>query len=150
MTAIDVAIVCLMAICLVIGVGEPLVRRVSYSPQSREGDNETEHLLLQKEMVYGALRDLDFDFQTRKVDQKDYTELRQQLEKEAVQILRQLDAVDPLVVFDNEIEQHVLALRRRDTVTPCDSSREPCFSCGTPLEEDENFCPCCGRALRLL
>jgi hypothetical protein len=150
MTTIDVAIICLMAICIVIGVGEPLVRRVSYSPQSREGDNETEHLLLQKEMVYGAIRDLDFDFQTRKVDQKDYTELRQQLEKDAVQILRQLDAVDPLVVFDNEIEQQVLALRRRDTVTSCDSSREPCSSCGTPLEEDENFCPCCGQALRLL
>jgi len=149
MTAIDVAIIGLMAICVVIGVGEPLVRRVSYSPQSREGDNETEHLLLQKEMVYGAIRDLDFDFQTRKVDQQDYTELRQQLEKEAVQILRQLDAVDPLVAFDNELEQQVLALRQRSTSTSCGSEREACSSCGTPLEEDENFCPFCGHALRL-
>ena len=35
-------------------------------------------------MLYGAIRDLDFDFQTGKVDQKDYAELRQQLEREAV------------------------------------------------------------------
>ena len=149
MTAIDVAIICLMAICVVVGVGEPLVRRVSYSPHGREGDNETERLLLQKEMLYGAIRDLDFDFQTRKVDQKDYAELRQQLEREAVQILRQLDTVDPLVAFDNEIEQQVLALRRRRPSTACGSGREACASCGIPLENDENFCPFCGQALRL-
>ncbi len=100
-------------------------------------------------MLYGAIRDLDFDFQTGKVDQKDYAELRQQLEREAVQILRQLDAVDPLVAFDNELEQQVLALRQRSTSTSCGSEREACSSCGTPLEEDENFCPFCGHALRL-
>jgi zinc-ribbon domain len=149
MTVIDVAIICLMAICVVVGVGEPLVRRPSYRPHSRESDNEIERLLLQKEMVYGAIRDLDFDFQTRKVDQKDYAELHQQLEREAVQILRQLDAVDPLVAFDNAIEQQVLALRQHRTATPCGSDRESCSNCGTSLEEDENFCPFCGQALRL-
>ena len=149
MTAIDIAIICLMAVCVVVGVGEPLVRRLAYRPHGREGDNETERLLLQKEMLYGAIRDLDFDFQTGKVDQKDYAELRQQLEREAVQILRQLDAVDPLVAFDNELEQQVLALRQRSISTSCGSEREACSSCGTPLEEDENFCPFCGHALRL-
>ncbi len=73
MTAIDIAIICLMAVCVVVGVGEPLVRRLAYRPHGREGDNETERLLLQKEMLYGAIRDLDFDFQTGKVDQKDST-----------------------------------------------------------------------------
>jgi hypothetical protein len=92
MTAIDIAAICLMAICLVVGVGEPLVRRRSYGVRGAESDNETERLLLQKEMLYGAIRDLDFDFQTGKVDQKDYAELRQQLEGEAMQVLRQLDA----------------------------------------------------------
>ena len=149
MPAMDVAIICLMALCVVVGVGEPLVRRLSYRPQVREGDNETERLLLQKEMLYGAIRDLDFDFQTGKVDQKDYAEVRQQLEREAVQILRQLDAIDPLVAFDNEIEQQVLALRRRRTSTSCGSERESCSSCGIPFEEEENFCPVCGQALRL-
>ena len=148
MTAIDVAIICLMAVCVVAGVGEPLVRRLAYRQHGREGDNETERLLLQKEMLYGAIRDLDFDLQTGKVDQKDYAELRQQLEREAVQILRQLDAADPLVALDHEIEHQVLALRRPTASTACDSSQKNCFSCGTPLENGENFCPCCGQALR--
>jgi hypothetical protein len=99
-------------------------------------------------MLYGAIRDLDFDFQTGKVDQKDYAELRQQLENEAVQILRQLDAADPPVALDHEIKQQVSALRRYGASTVCGSSRESCFGCGTPLENGENFCPCCGQALR--
>ncbi len=93
------------------------------SKRAAEGDDDTERLLLQKEMLYGAIRDLDFDFQTGKVDQKDYAELRQQLEREAVQILRQLDAADPLVALDHEIEQQVLALRRHSASTVCGAHR---------------------------
>jgi hypothetical protein len=142
MTVIDIAVICLMALCVVIGVGEPLARRWSYREHGHESGADTERLLLQKEMLYGAIRDLDFDFQTGKVDQKDYAELRQQLEREAVQILRQIDATDP------EIEQQVLALRRHSVSTVCGPSREFCFGCGSPLENGENFCPCCGQALR--
>jgi hypothetical protein len=148
MTAIDIVVICLMAICLVVGVGEPLARRQLYSMRGERGDSDTERLLLQKEMLYGAIRDLDFDFQTGKVDQQDYTELRQQLEREALHILRQLDAADPLVALDHEIEHQVLTLRRHRASTVCGSSREACFHCGTPLENGENFCPCCGQALR--
>jgi hypothetical protein len=148
MTVLDIAVICLMAICVVIGVGEPLAWRWSYRVHGPEQGDDTEQLLLQKEMLYGAIRDLDFDFQTGKVDQKDYAELRQQLEREAVHILRQLDAADPLVALDHEIEQQVFALRRHAASTVCGSSRESCFSCGAPLENGENFCPCCGQALR--
>jgi hypothetical protein len=148
MTVIDIAVICLMAICLVVGVGEPLARRRLYSMRAAEGDNDTERLLLQKEMLYGAIRDLDFDFQTGKVDQKDYDELRQQLEGEAVQILRQLDAADSLVALDHEIEQQVLVLRRHSDSTVCGSQRESCSGCGTPLDDSENFCPYCGQAAR--
>jgi hypothetical protein len=148
MTVIDIVVICLMAICLVIGVGEPFARRWAYRVHSHEHGDDTERLSLQKEMLYGAIRDLDFDFQTGKVDQKDYAELRQQLEREAAQILRQLDAVDPLVALDHEIEHQVFALRRYSASTVCGSSRESCCGCGTPLENGENFCPCCGQALR--
>jgi hypothetical protein len=150
MTVIDIAVICLMALCLVIGVGEPLARRWSYGVQGHAEGDDTERLLLQKEMLYGAIRDVDFDFQTGKVDQKDYAELRQQLETEAVHILRQLDAADPLVALDHAIEHHVLALRRHSASPVYGASRASCFSCGTPLEHSEHFCPCCGQVLRRL
>ena len=148
MTAIDIALICLMAIGLVVCVGEPLVRRAAYTSHGREEDYGAESLVLQKEMLYAAIRDLEFDFQTGKVDQKDYGALRRQLEGEAVHVLRQLDAVDPLVRFDNEIERQVLGLRRRHPSTVYGSSPEACPGCGTPLASDDNFCPACGQALR--
>ena len=148
MMAIDVALICLMAIGLVVCVGEPLVRRAAYTSHGREEHNGAESLVLQKEMLYGAIRDLDFDFQTGKVDQQDYGALRRQLEGEAVHILRQLDAVDPLVMFDNEIERQVLGLRRHHTSIVCGSSPETCPGCGTLLDSGDNFCAACGQALR--
>src|SRR5262249_5960958 len=148
MTALDIAIICLMAISLVVCVGEPLVRRAPSKSHGREHNSEVESLVLQKEMLYVAIRDLDFDFQTRKVDPQDYGELRRQLEGEAIHILRQLDAVDPRVVFDNEIERQVIGLRRHRTSTARGSGQGVCPSCGTSLERDDNFCPACGQALR--
>jgi len=72
-------------------------------------------LLLQRDTFYTALRDLEFDFQTGKVDQKDYTELRQQLEREAVYILHLLDAPDSCTPLDAALEQHIALLRQRPT-----------------------------------
>jgi len=148
MMLLDLVVICLMAIGLVVWVGEPLLRRVASPPHGPVDDDSAERLGLQKEMLYVALRDLDFDFQTGKVDQKDYAELRQQLEAEAVQTLRQLDAVDPLVAFDHEVEQQVLSLRRRYPSTAYGAGHALCPSCRTPLESDENFCPACGQALQ--
>src|SRR5215510_6984657 len=72
-------------------------------------------LLLQKDTLYTAIRDLEFDLQTGKVDQKDYAELRQQLEREAVHVLRLLDALDPCTALDAALEQQIALLRQRPT-----------------------------------
>ena len=58
MTIIDLVVMCLMALGVVVGVGEPLARRWLYSVQGHESGNAPERLLLQKEMLYGAIRDL--------------------------------------------------------------------------------------------
>jgi hypothetical protein len=52
MTVIDIAVICLMAICVVIGVGEPLARRWLYQVHGHENGDDTERLLLQKEWLW--------------------------------------------------------------------------------------------------
>jgi hypothetical protein len=91
-------------------VGAPFMHRHRLG---REEDTSV-GLLLQKDTLYTAIRDLEFDFQTGKVDQKDYVELRQQLEREAIHVLRLLDALDPCTALDAALEQHAL-LRQRPT-----------------------------------
>ena len=137
----------LIAVSVLVFIGEPLVRQKLPSALLHSPDQRVEQLSLQKEMLYVAIRDLDFDFHTGKVDQKDYANLRQHLESEAVQILRQLDEVDPLTGLDGEIERQILALRQSSPVKRSPTSALLCSSCAATLQGSENFCPACGQPL---
>ena len=94
-------------------VGAPFMHRQRPCREEDTSASPSAGLLHQKDTLYTAIRDLEFDFQTGKVDQKDYVELRQQLEREAVQVLRLLDTHDPIVALDAALEQHIARLRQR-------------------------------------
>jgi rubrerythrin len=143
--SLDVLVILCMALGLVVFVGEPLVRQTANSGWHSEDTPEMERLSLQKETLYTAIRDLDFDFQTDKVDEKDYAELRHHLEDEALQILRQIDDVDPLAMLDVELERQILALRQH-RASRTRLSQGTCSGCGAILRGDENFCPSCGQS----
>jgi hypothetical protein len=142
----NMVIILLMGLGLVILVAEPLVRPPA-PWQSGNDEPELERLALQKETLYTAIRDLDFDYQTGKVDQGDYAELRQHLEGEALQVLRRLDEVDPLAGLDDELERQILAVRQSRSEAQVGAAAGVCPGCHSPLQGDENFCPACGRHL---
>ena len=91
------------------------MRRPRSSPADDPSAAVRAGLLLQKETLYTAIRDVAFDFQTGKVDQQDYVELRQRLEREAIQVLRLLDTSAPGAALDAALEQHIARLRQRPT-----------------------------------
>jgi hypothetical protein len=147
--SLDIIVIFLVAMGTVVFVGEPLVRRALRPTLPDESEQVMERLSLQKETLYNAIRDLDFDFQTGKVEQKDYVELRQHFEREAIQLLRQIDAVDPLSELDNELERqiHTLHQQRLSSLDLDLSSSSTCPSCKGVLQGDEHFCPSCGQPL---
>jgi hypothetical protein len=148
--SLDTLVIFLMAIGTVVFVGEPLVRRALRPEVAGENEQAMERLSFQKETLYTAIHDLDFDFQTGKVDQKDYTELRQYFEGEAIQLLRQIDAVDPLIELDNELERQIHTLRQQRLSHLGLSSQSTCPRCRGILQGDEHFCPSCGQPLASL
>ena len=148
MTWLDTLVICLMALGLAVWLGEPLIRREAPRRSDHGAAESTEALLLQKETLYTALRDLDFDFQTVKVDEKDYTELRQQLESQALHILRQLDVLDPLARLDQDIELRVAALHSNASASSELTNGSGCPHCNALLVYDDHFCPFCGQSVR--
>lgn len=102
-------------------------------------DIQTPKLHLKKEerreAVISALRDLDFDFKTGKVDEEDYTPLRARLMVEAAQAIEQQQEEDQKL--------EALIQSRRATHQPKDA----CEKCGTPMETGQRFCAKCGSAI---
>ena len=141
----EFALILLMGVAIVVFVGQPLVMRAFPSPPTDVARQDFERLSVQKETLYSAIRDLDFDFQTGKVDHEDYAALRHRLEAEAIQILRQIDRVDPLAELDGELERQILALRQASPPYPSLSiPTVSCIACRVRLHGNENFCPACG------
>ena len=148
MNTADIVVIIIMALGLVVWVGEPLVRRGRLREAAVDAQGDViERLTLQKETLYTAIRDLDFDLQTGKVDADDHAVLRRQMEEEAADILRQLDLADPLADLDLVAEQQILAYRQQEDAAPL-ASEDTCPACGTGLAADLTYCPICGHLLK--
>jgi hypothetical protein len=71
----------------------PLIRGESEVERKRSTvDSVLQDLEARHEMALGALKDLEDDRQTGKIDDLDYRELKAKLTAEAVEIMKQLDA----------------------------------------------------------
>ncbi len=117
----------------------------------RERLAERAELLAERNRVYAAIRDLDFDFKTNKVADEEYAEQRYRLVAQGVEILERLDtlpangassATDPL-------EALIAAYRAGEPVS-ADASATPaafCPQCGTRAKPGDRFCGACGARL---
>ena len=148
MIAADIVVIVIMAVGLVVWVGEPLVRNRRVRDAAEDARNDAiERLVLQRETLYTAIRDLDFDHQTGKVDAEDHAVLRRQMEEEAAVVLRDLDLADPAANIDFAAEQHILAYREKEVAASA-VSKPACAACGTTLAGDAASCPICGHDVK--
>lgn len=98
-----------------------------------------EALERERAAIVRAIRELDFDHRTHKVNDDDYKQLREAQVQRGSQVLRELEALrtaagarDP----NAEIETAVQKLRAKAT--------RACAACGAAVRADDKFCPQCG------
>jgi len=89
----------------------------------------------QREQVLAALRDLDFDYQTGKIAEQDYTLLRSELLAQAAQLIQSQETED------EAIEKLIRA--RREALSVVEARK--CSQCGRKLSADDCFCSACGQ-----
>jgi hypothetical protein len=141
----------LLAVVAVFVVARPLIRPMA----SDEGDESViSDLLARRDGAYQVLRDLDGDYQSAKLAEDDYRQMRVQALAQAAEIVAELDAYQsahaaqtsaPIKPVDAPAEAQTPAkARRRERKT----QNAFCPRCGTPHEPDDEFCRKCGKALK--
>jgi len=80
-------------------VAAPFLFGATQAPRAGVGDGEasleSEDLLAEKEAVYAAIQELDFDFKSGKLSAEDHHGLRQRYEERAAVLLKAIDDLQP-------------------------------------------------------
>jgi hypothetical protein len=93
--SLGLAIGCLLGLALLGYLLVPLVREGGASaPAELDTRSELEDLYIQREGVYSTLKELEFDFETGKLMEEDFRELRSRYAAEAVRILARIDDLE--------------------------------------------------------
>ena len=92
---LGIALACLLGLTILAALLLPIVREASglldRNPSSR---SELGDLYIQRAGTYSTLKELEFDFETGKLIEQDYRELRGRYGEEAVRILRRIDELE--------------------------------------------------------
>ena len=90
-----------IAMAVVAFVAAPFFFGVGQTTRAGTGDGqvppEIQDLLLQKETVYAAIQELDFDWKSGKLSGEDHQTARQRQEERAAAVLQQIDALQGAV-----------------------------------------------------
>ncbi len=126
----------LMAVGLSAFVGWPLLRRSPSPLPSRATDLESRRRILEQERDRHLLAaaDLDFDFESGKLDEKDYHRLRAEHKQAAMKAMEALDRLET-------------GGGAQGTEDDEDIPRF-CTQCGKPLDGADRFCAYCGARVK--
>lgn len=87
----------ILVLLILIAVGIPLFSKLPprrlFKPLD-PAEEEYKHLLVRKEEVLLAIKELEFDFKTDKISKADFDALHGKLEQEAVDLLGQIDDLE--------------------------------------------------------
>lgn len=87
--------------------------------QTSRKETRRRALIEQRDMVYEAIRELDFDYRMGKVEADDYRQTRARYTARAVELMKALDNADaehpddPAESLDDQIEREIAAIRKK-------------------------------------
>ena len=87
----------ILVVVILLAVGIPLFGKLKLMKLVEKvdaGSDKYNHLLVRKEETLISIKELEFDYNTDKISESDYKQLRHKLEKEAEEILENLDGLE--------------------------------------------------------
>lgn len=123
-------------------------------------------LNFEKESLYAALKEIDFDYDLGKLSKEDYEELQKKYKLQAAPILKEIDDVrikTGIINLEEEVEKEI-RLNRKAKLTDeeeiemeilrarkshgRDKTDLICSDCGKEFVSDDKFCSHCGKKLK--
>ena len=122
-------------------------------------------LQAKRDALYQSIKDVEFDFKTVKLSEEDYTAIRSKLEREAVEVLEEIDIKEKrgkkkdLESISKSAKKKVPGVKcphcgeknKKDSkyCVSCGGtiSELACQSCGFEYKINDSFCPECGAKL---
>lgn len=125
----EILLILALVIAVILIVGYPLVNPSRYRGESIPAGASTRYddLYGERENVFEALRDLQFEYATGKLSTADYEQLKARYEVQAAGILEKIDAVQP---------------RAKNT-----GGSRSCPRCHAVMSVQDKFCTKCGAKL---
>lgn len=144
----------LLAVLAVLIVVEPVLRGVSEPAPVlfADSDDEVDPLQRRRDLALAALKEIEFDRATGKLSEDDYQRLRSKYAREAVEVMRDIEASIPSVPsLPSSSSDPVEALIANARAAAAKHGRRPrfCEECGAPVQDKGRFCAECGAALRV-
>lgn len=158
-----------VAVFIVLPFFRNRLEEASPQEESDTSNNPSEEkfrrLNFEKESLYTALKEVDFDYELGKLSKEDYEELQKKYKLEAASILKEIDDIriratsidldeeaekeirilrETILTNDEEIEKEILNARKSNVK---DKANLICSDCGKEFESDDKFCSSCGKKL---
>lgn len=132
-------VLCALALYRVI---DPLLRTGPDRVEGPQAPARMRELERDKQAVLKAIREIELDYQMRKIAEPDYKEMLQRYRTRAMRIIRELDAGDNYrVLIEEELKTRLAAMAAAPAVAAAPAA---CRICTTTNDADALFCKKCG------
>ncbi len=153
----DIVLYSLLLLAGLAFIGQPFYAGRRRRPERRSLDADgREQLLMEKQAVYAAIKDLDFEYKTGKLSDEDYAALRESYRARALNILKQIsEQGKPGARTDGGVRPGGESLPQQETRpgSVADAVGEEvhgsrCAQCGEVNRRGSKFCRSCGTPLQ--
>jgi hypothetical protein len=129
---------------------DPLARaEVADTGASGLGRGFVRELEREKQLVLKAIKEIEFDYQMRKISERDYREMIERYRNRAMRLISELDAGgDYRGLIEKELKLRLeLPVVEAPPARTGAAARPRCAACQTENDPDAKFCKSCGGKL---
>jgi hypothetical protein len=132
---------------------DPLTRTDIGAAAKAQAPARSRELEREKQLVLKAIKEIELDYQMRKIAERDYREMIERYRNRAMRLMSEIEAGDDFTaLIEKELQIRLSATSAAPPTPvsgPAADGRRSCARCGTPNDPDAEFCKKCGEKLLL-